>query len=674
MPDLSNIHYKFFPKAKTASTGKKLYYFAWAIEILVAFVALSISVIMLLSGGQSGTQVEELASSIDIDMLLLSFAFVVVAVMELTKIPLATAFYYSAKMNWRILFFVALLVVNFSTFETMITAFELNYHKRSVAVDSVRNEIDDIAEKIDTLSKTNDDTELRAKIKKIENDINQKNSELNSLRIDHNNAIADKNKNAKDEKNSIEESLKEELAALGSQVESGSSVIDLNKGIIEDLKADIKILKREIKQLKRDIADVPKNNFLQNFDDQRTPIQSEINKRDTEINLKQTEITKLTEENRQSAGTTAETKSNETKNARETAQNKINNIDAKLSEEINRLNENFQIVEKEKVETIEAVKASVKPYKDETDKIGLSENERRIELSELRELNTEKKDELKTKAKQNQIYRLAEKINVIANWFSGGDIDPLLIANDKKIEQLIFENRNLNIENKSINRKLKAEDSLLFKKTDEDIIELKDALALNSDLIVDKENEIALLQSDNKRILEKNELTDGIISQGEMDRAFWIWFGGLSFVISIIGTLVAFAGLHLQDERTHKILNKPLSSSKMFRHFKLTPVYINKAFKALKERLLRPVKVTVYEEIEVEKIVERIVEKPYEVEKIVEKPIEHVKVEFQRIEIPKEVIRKEIVYVPFPTNDKGVLDKGPYKVKNNKKEYTEEEE
>ena len=250
----------------------------------------------------------------------------------------------------------------------------------------------------------------------------------------------------------------------------------------------------------------------------------------------------------------------------------------------------------------------------------------------------------------------------------------MLIANDKKIEQLIFENRNLNIENKSINRKLKAEDSLLFKKTDEDIIELKDALALNSDLIVDKENEIALLQSDNKRILEKNELTDGIISQGEMDRAFWIWFGGLSFVISIIGTLVAFAGLHLQDERTHKILNKPLSSSKMFRHFKLTPVYINKAFKALKERLLRPVKVTVYEEIEVEKIVERIVEKPYEVEKIVEKPIEHVKVEFQRIEIPKEVIRKEIVYVPFPTNDKGVLDKGPYKVKNNKKEYTEEEE
>jgi hypothetical protein len=221
---------------------------------------------------------------------------------------------------------------------------------------------------------------------------------------------------------------------------------------------------------------------------------------------------------------------------------------------------------------------------------------------------------------------------------------------------------------------LDAEDSILFKKTEEDKIEFQDLISKNTNIVVDNDNEIALLQSDNKRILEKSELTDGVISQGELDRAFWIWFGSLSFVISIIGTLVAFAGLHLQDERTHKILNKPLSSSKMFKHFKLTPVYINKVFKALKERLLRPVKVTVYEEIEVEKIVERIVEKPYEVEKIVEKPIEHVKVEFQRIEIPKEVIRKEIVYVPFPTNDKGVLDKGPYKVKNNKKEYTEEEE
>ena len=34
----------------------------------------------------------------------------------------------------------------------------------------------------------------------------------------------------------------------------------------------------------------------------------------------------------------------------------------------------------------------------------------------------------------------------------------------------------------------------------------------------------------------------------QLDAAFWIWFGTLAFVISIIGTLVAFAGPYLQDE------------------------------------------------------------------------------------------------------------------------------
>ena len=674
MPDLSNIHYKFFPKAKTAGTGKKLYIFAWAIEILVAFVALSISVIMLLSGGQSGTQVEELASSIDVDQLLLSFAFVVVAVMELTKIPLATAFYYSARLNWRIIFFIALLVVNFSTFETMLTAFELNYHKRSVAVDSVRNEIDDIAEQIDTLSKTNDDTELVIKIKDIENEITQKNVELNNLRIEHNNNIGEINKNAKDQKNSIEESLKEELSALSSQVESDSSTIKYNDKIILELKDDIKNLKRENKQLKRELAKVPKNNFIQNFDKQRIPFQSEIDSNTIKIEKKEVEIKNLRDQNTKSQNTTSTTKSNETKIARDNAQGKINNIDEERKVDIARITDNFKIVENEMIQTIEALKASRDPYKESLMAIGTNEEQRRADLEELLKLNTEKKDELKNKAKENQVYRLAEKINVFANWLFGGEIDPLLTVNKEKIEKLIFENRNLNIENKSINRKLNTDDGILFKKSEEDILKFKEAIALNTDLIVDNENEIALLQSDNQRILEKNELTDGIVSQSELDRAFLIWFGSLSFVISIIGTLVAFAGLHLQDERTHKILNKPLSSNKMVKHLKLTPAYINKAFKALRERLLRPVKVKVYEEVEVEKIVERIVEKPYEVEKIVEKPIEHVKVEFQRIEVPKEVIRKEIVYVPFPTNDKGVLDKGPYKVKNNKKEYTEEEE
>ena len=618
MPDLSNIHYKFFPKAKTASTGKKLYYFAWAIEILVCIVALSISVIMLLSGGQTGTQVEELASNFNTDTVLLSFAFVVVAVMELTKIPLATAFYYSARLNWRIVFFIALLVVNFSTFETMLTAFEMNYAKRSEVVDKVRTEIEDIAEKIDANRQNRDDTKLVAKLREIDSELSLKEKELEIFSTNHEVMKITKSKIASDAILLTEQSLAKQISEINKLAESDSPQIENDQKTIERLGKENESLEKKIIRLERDKKNI--------------------------------------------------------QNARNLAQKKIEKKESDLKAEIATINSVYNSKFETKNKEIEKLRESKDPYIAQQKKLDNNEEQRQSTLEELINLNAEKKDELKIKAKQNQVYRLAEKINVIAHWFSGGDIDPRVIANNEKIEELIFKNRNLKIENESINRKLDAEDGILFKKTEEDKLEFQNLISKNTNMLVDNDNEIALLQSDNKRILEKSELTDGIISQGELDFAFWIWFGSLSFVISIIGTLVAFAGLHLQDERTHKILNKPLSSSKMFRHFKLTPIYINKAFKALKKRLLQPVKVTVYEEIEVEKIVERIVEKPYEVEKIVEKPIEHIKVEFQRIEIPKEVIRKEIVYVPFPTNDKGILDKGPYKVKNNKKEYTEEEE
>ena len=45
MPDLDAIHYKFFPKAKTAPWGKKLIVMAWIIEILVASVSFAIAML-----------------------------------------------------------------------------------------------------------------------------------------------------------------------------------------------------------------------------------------------------------------------------------------------------------------------------------------------------------------------------------------------------------------------------------------------------------------------------------------------------------------------------------------------------------------------------------------------------------------------------------------------------
>ena len=50
MVNLNNIFNKFFPKATTSPTGKKLIYMAWAIEITVALVGFSIAGMFVLSG------------------------------------------------------------------------------------------------------------------------------------------------------------------------------------------------------------------------------------------------------------------------------------------------------------------------------------------------------------------------------------------------------------------------------------------------------------------------------------------------------------------------------------------------------------------------------------------------------------------------------------------------
>ena len=149
MPDLDKIHYKFFPKAKTSPYGKTLIKFAWAIEIIVATVGLTIAAFLYmraLDGSEdistATTWTEKLTENID--GVIVSLAFVVVSVVELTKIPLATAFYYAAKARWKITFVVALVLINISTFETIIQGFELGFYKRSNEVAKVKQKLEDI--------------------------------------------------------------------------------------------------------------------------------------------------------------------------------------------------------------------------------------------------------------------------------------------------------------------------------------------------------------------------------------------------------------------------------------------------------------------------------------------------------------------------------------------------
>ena len=111
MPNLEGIHNSFFQKARVGSIGKKLIYLAWGIEILIAAISLTIAYAFnftnILGAPDSGSYV-------------IGLALVAVAAMELTKVPLSIALYYSQRWLWRSLFLFLLIAASYSTFETMI--------------------------------------------------------------------------------------------------------------------------------------------------------------------------------------------------------------------------------------------------------------------------------------------------------------------------------------------------------------------------------------------------------------------------------------------------------------------------------------------------------------------------------------------------------------------------
>ena len=139
MPNLNNIFNNFFPQSQTGKKGLFLLRMAWTIEIFVAIIGFMIGLIIM-QGTKTEQGTEQLVSGFSFlsNMTLNDFSigliFMIVAIVELTKIPLATAVYYSVRLSWRLVFILGLLLVNVSTFETIVTGFERINRERTKIV------------------------------------------------------------------------------------------------------------------------------------------------------------------------------------------------------------------------------------------------------------------------------------------------------------------------------------------------------------------------------------------------------------------------------------------------------------------------------------------------------------------------------------------------------------
>ncbi|MDA1181823.1 MAG: hypothetical protein O3C64_05620 [Proteobacteria bacterium] len=515
MPNLENIHYKFFPKSRTAHVGRKLIYGAWFIEIVVALVSLTIAYVIF----TTNTNTFGVSSG---ETTIISLAFVVVAVMELTKIPLVIALYFSPMWKSRLIFIALLLFANYSTFETMIQAFDISVYNQLKKVNVERQLQQNIYRKIELL--------------RDEINIEKKNQDLVQLKIDQ-------------------------------------------KSIIE-----------------------AKNNL--------------INQQDSEINKILNEY------------------------------NYDNNILQTLEK-----NKQEKIVERQQLQALKsAVEQKITEIKGGIFGLGGGAN-RSLLQTEI-------------EGYKNQIQTINGQLDVIENRIVSAQrqntnkAGPLLENIKTKYQALLLPIENqLNEINKSLEAR-QTEISNISSKTEE----------INAKILTEQENLRKQLETVEERSQESNILRISLriknrpvwlggaggsykisdLEEKDLDEAFIYWFGILAFVISIIGSGVAYAGLHLGDERIHQYNNKPgYGVSGIFLRFGRVLITIRKYFLTKLKLLFKPK--IVEKIVEVEKIVDRIIEKPVIQEKIIEK----------EIEVPRQIEKKIFVHVPFPTDDPEVIKKGP---------------
>jgi hypothetical protein len=523
MVNLNNIFNKFFPKSQTSPIGQKLIYMAWAIEITVALVGFTIAASFVAIGREETIAIQgEISGSGNIQYYIIGLAFFVVGIMELTKIPLATALYYAVRPLWKIIFLLALLAVNFSTFETILQGFQMSYSNNTKPVEILRSQLENLIDEKNTKKGVSgQEGAIQIEIQDLQNRISDLNSEISKINSDTNIQIAE---------------LEKQNNLSSPRIKTLSTQVELEQEKIKNLYENKSKLELSMQNL----------TGAQKFLGVAKDIQKNILSVSGEIAQKENSLKLIRKDLDEVLGRSA------SKN-----QPQINALNQNANIKINNINNQIKEIENNQLSPKLLSKSEMSNKQDQI----------RNEINELDKLIDQQKKKVNNKASSNSFYQMAVMIKVgPGRWFF----------------------------NEEVNK----------------------------------------------------DITPADLTQQDLKRAFWIWFGFLAFVISIIGTLVALAGLHLMDERMHEIRNRPISrkNTTRYRIGKLL-VRMNKYFYTAIKVKLKPI------------TVEKIVTKEVKVDKIIEKPVYEEKIVYQKVEVPKEVTRKEIVHVPLWTQDPELLGK-----------------
>jgi len=557
------------------SIGKKLIFFAWAVEICAVIIGFAISIM------QGITSFSEIEASGDgslgfgdyTNVFIAMMPFFMVAIVEITKIPFVGATYKTSNTKWKIIFGTSLVFLAFITFESALNGFERNFHALIFSIDKHKKELIAVEEEIEPLLEKR---EILANLTapKIEADYSKRHAIISEERTRQAETIQDRIQGLR-------------AATQTEYIRGLSDQISDRRKQVDGLRAD---RKRELDALIDASSEMTKNSVSE-LNTQRRSQQQQLAKEQNYLEELRVKRDQLVED----AGFFSES------NVRK----RQNNIVAKQEEKVEKL---------------------------------------RLELNQLNDSDRQKG--LRTRYNsdieavkdryQKRIDRLNKEIQNLSLTMGKS-----LGAREKDVEHVIKNHMKelTRMERKfadqqSDNERIREAEFAKLAKNEELVSSLDETIFGKKNQRVELRNLVNIKVGDNQ-VYRMAQWWFNKESAADLDRKdvmviASLWFGSLAMLIAVTGILLAFASYVIRDpyiaDKNGPHDNLSSLTKKSFNSFRRLVIYWRRV---QRQPVIKEIAKEVIKEVPVEKIV--------------------------RVEIPVEVIRKEIVHIPLYTDDKSLL-------------------
>ena len=584
------------------SFGRKLMITAWAVEILAASIGLIIAFTMAYDA-YNNSEVKNVNTSIN--ALLGALPFLLIAIIEPTKIPLAGGLYKVKNWGWKILILFALLGLTAVTFETLFTGLERQVTNVTAQISRGKNSIQ-VLEKQNSQTSVDLAVLLSINLSEETQDLDtqiQKNRELEKQQItstkqDYENRLSVLEDQRSDAYERLDQIKTEQNTQDQNKVDAIQSSLTALNQQIQDLNDTVRGLRQSSQELSRENV---QDELIQRLESNIDQIKSRIEEVERWLNSNEGEQIKKAQ---RAIGVVDDGKigANTRRNFdswRASEEQRIDPLRASIQDrlsQISRVNEqrknsiNGQIAElSEKIKNLESQRA-IKELELQSAKIGNGE------ISDTRSS------------------ALITKIDQIDQ-----EIKTLNQRHDGELEQ-IRSSRNALQQDYELSKKQIETKSLEARKS---IPKLEELLAKNNDTIMSLEADLTEKAQQNQiyRFAQKVGKYEDILLVKEKDLTFVsiLWFGSIALVCATVGTILALISNIMTDPDAFVQKQQNRNNNRLARSIRKMLLAFRKRLQ-LKQKIIKvDVPIEVEKIVEIEVIVEKIVEKPVvqEVDKLV---------------------------------------------------------